>query len=109
MDFTLTYRGKLKSNGTAADKHAIRGCIHPQMKRLWKQPPLSSLERLLNDSAEISLITRVGQFRFASLVSSKMCLVAELSISFLRPQPPGSLITQGGDIDNRIKTLLDAL
>jgi hypothetical protein len=27
----------------------------------------------------------------------------------LRPEPPGALITQGGDIDNRLKTLFDAL
>ena len=27
----------------------------------------------------------------------------------LRPEPPGSIITQGGDIDNRLKTLFDAL
>jgi hypothetical protein len=42
-------------------------------------------------------------------VSSKIFLVAELSIRFLRPQAPGSLIRHGGDIDNRLKTLLDAL
>lgn len=27
----------------------------------------------------------------------------------LRPEEPGNLITAGGDIDNRLKTLLDAL
>lgn len=27
----------------------------------------------------------------------------------LRPEPPGSIITQAGDIDNRLKTLFDAL
>jgi hypothetical protein len=67
------------------------------------------LEEFHPGSAEISLISRVGKFRFASLVSAKLSLVAELSISFLRPQAPGSLITHGGDIDNRLKTLLDAL
>jgi len=36
-------------------------------------------------------------------------MLARLSIKLLRPEAPGSLITQGGDIDNRIKTLLDAL
>ena len=115
MDFTLTYHGPLKSNGSVADKHAIRGTIHRQMQRLWQQPPLSHyrppLSRLLEDDPEsdISLITRLGAFRFAPLVSSKIFLVAELSITFLRPQAPGSLIKHGGDIDNRLKTLLDAL
>ncbi len=115
MEFTLTYRGPLKASGTVVDKHNIRRKIHEQMKRLWEQSPLSMsmFSRLLDEykpeSVEVSLITRVGQFRFAALVSSKIALVAELSISFLRPEAPGALITQGGDIDNRIKTLLDAL
>ena len=36
-------------------------------------------------------------------------LVAELDILFLRRQEPGAIVTSGGDIDNRMKTLLDAL
>ena len=38
-----------------------------------------------------------------------MNAVAELSMTRLRPEPPGGLVTQGGDIDNRLKTLFDAL
>jgi hypothetical protein len=112
MEFTLTYRGKLKSNGSVAEKHAIRGHIHRQLKTLWQRPQLSALPHVLEDSppsGNISLISHVGPFRFAPLVSSKIFLVAELSITFLRPQPPGALIKHGGDIDNRMKTLLDAL
>jgi hypothetical protein len=36
-------------------------------------------------------------------------MYAGLEIDFLRPGPPGSLLTSGGDIDNRLKTLFDAL
>src|SRR6185436_12440974 len=36
-------------------------------------------------------------------------LACELKILFLRQEQPGSLIFQGGDLDNRIKTLFDAL
>jgi hypothetical protein len=42
-------------------------------------------------------------------VCSQLRLVARLSIVMLRPEPPGSIITAGGDIDNRLKTLFDAL
>ena len=38
-----------------------------------------------------------------------MNVVAELSLNVLRPETPGQLLTQGGDIDNRLKTLFDAL
>jgi hypothetical protein len=33
----------------------------------------------------------------------------DLSILFLRQEPPGRIIYQGGDLDNRLKTLFDAL
>jgi hypothetical protein len=36
-------------------------------------------------------------------------MIAKLQVFFLRPEAPGNLITQGGDIDNRLKTLFDAL
>ena len=36
-------------------------------------------------------------------------MIAELDLTLLRPGPPGNLIVQSGDIDNRLKTLLDAL
>jgi hypothetical protein len=42
-------------------------------------------------------------------VSEKINLIAELSITLLRPEAPGSILTQSGDIDNRLKTLFDAL
>jgi len=36
-------------------------------------------------------------------------LVCGLEILFLRRDDPGALIMKGGDIDNRIKTILDSL
>jgi hypothetical protein len=36
-------------------------------------------------------------------------LACQLSITFLRQQAPGQLLGEGGDIDNRLKTLSDAL
>lgn len=51
----------------------------------------------------------MGPFTFAPLITEEVSAVAELSLSLLRPEPPGGLITRGGDIDNRLKTLFDAL
>ena len=42
-------------------------------------------------------------------MSTKLHAVADLDIVPLRPGPPGHLLTGGGDIDNQLKTLLDAL
>ena len=52
---------------------------------------------------------RVGETAYMPLVRKSLSLNCELEIKFLRQQDPGSLISQGGDIDNRIKVLLDAL
>lgn len=46
---------------------------------------------------------------FAPLIRDSLSLNCDLDILFLRQEDPGSLVLQGGDLDNRIKTLLDAL
>jgi hypothetical protein len=47
-------------------------------------------------------------YRFVPLVTEYLNLLCGLDILFLRPEDPGKLV-QGGDIDNRLKTLFDAL
>lgn len=112
MEFMLHYRGELKSNGSPVDKHRIRQCLHPQLKELWKQPPLMHFKELLvpqSAKKSFGVIRELGVFQFAPLVSSKINFVAELEITLLRPGTPGNIVQRGGDIDNRLKTLLDAL
>jgi len=57
----------------------------------------------------ISVLKHVGDHVFATLVTARLALLAELRIEMLRPEPPGGIITRQGDIDNRLKTLFDAL
>jgi hypothetical protein len=45
---------------------------------------------------------------YIPLVTEEMCTRCSLEILFLRPEEPG-LIIKGGDLDNRMKTLFDAL
>jgi hypothetical protein len=121
MEFTLVYQGPLKANGNIIDKQNIRREFHKQLAELWKQEPLSShmrdniklFENIVTvdqpSSGLTSITQKIDGFLFAPLVCSKLHLIAELSITFLRPEPPGCIVTQGGDIDNRLKTLFDAL
>jgi hypothetical protein len=114
MEFTLYYRGDLKSNGSREDKHAIRKRVHQQLKVLWDHPPVSESRRLLEpDVGSLCLlrpvITPTGRFNFGPLVTVPVGMVAELDIFMLWPNAPGRIITSGGDIDNRLKTLFDAL
>ena len=112
MEFTLLYQGPLKSNGSRRQKQEIRRVFHPQLKLLWSQQPLKGFDECLQENpakGKTSILQRIGPFVYAPLVNDKMKVIAELDIIFLRPEPPGFLITQGGDIDNRLKTLFDAL
>ena len=104
MEFRLIYSGVLNSNGTKDDKQLIRKAFHPQLLVLWESDYFSKE----NKSAYYNP-TPIGSFQFIPIVTSKLFLLAELDILMLRPEAPGSIITQGGDIDNRLKTLLDAL
>jgi hypothetical protein len=49
-----------------------------------------------------------GKRRFFPLVRDSFALTCALKITFLRKEEPGR-VYQGGDIDNRLKTLFDAL
>lgn len=113
MEFRLIYEGSLRGqNAKAADKHAIRQAMHPQLERLWSESPLNEMRHLLSfppEPRDVSVIVERGPLRYAPLVTKALDLYAELAILMFRPQPRGHLITDGGDIDNRLKTLLDGL
>lgn len=114
MEFTLIYEGPLRANGSVKDKQILRRAFHQQLHELRSQPPFSQ-ER------ESGFVTNYGEpqepqrfqnlsgFTFVPLVSTYLRAIAELDIIMLRPEPPGSIVTQSGDIDNRLKTLLDSL
>jgi hypothetical protein len=115
MHFTLYYRGPLKASGSREHKHEIRRKFHEQLCERWKSPPLRELRRhLLGEPTVLlfdvpSLVREVGGFRFVPLVAESYAAVAELNLHLLRPGPLGEILSHGGDIDNRLKTLFDAL
>jgi hypothetical protein len=133
VEFTLCYRGPLKattkSNQRVEEKHALRRAFHEQLSRLWSQKPLSDHPEFLEPGKEtatrmankesdkgmfmtfedITLLRDYGGIEFVPTVSADLNMVADLTITLLRPEPPGRIVTQGGDIDNRLKTLLDSL
>jgi hypothetical protein len=111
MEFTLIYEGPLKANGSIKHKHDIRRFFHSQLAVLWQQRPLSSIDDYLEKTPpppRETILQEVGPFNFAPLINEKFSITAEIDILFLRPEEPGYIITQGGDIDNRLKTLFDA-
>lgn len=112
MKLVLHYRGELFANGAPAHKHRLRQHFHRQLATLWQQKPL--LEHhphwlVPATAGRVSLLRPIPPFVFVPLISAALNAVAEVSLLLLRPEPPGALVTQGGDIDNRLKTLLDSL
>lgn len=94
----------------------MRRQFHKQLKLLWKQFPLSEAQNLIDPKTigrpdQVNLLRRIDFFLFAPLISSVYGwnTIAELDILILRPAEPGALKDHGGDIDNRLKTLFDAL
>lgn len=104
MPLMLRYTGPLptgNAESSKAIKNRIRRYLHPQLLNFAKgdyhfnylatpgnQPPLAGV-------------------RFAPLAIEGVS--AEVRIEILRREPPGQIITNGGDLDGRLKTLFDGL
>lgn len=133
MEFRLTYEGPLPATqgnevGSAKSskpqqKHEIRRRFHPQLKRLWEITPFlktgvrSGPSALITeespDSIDLSLEALAAKhgcdgWGFVPLVTAQLNLICALDILVLRPHAPGDVIS-AGDLDNRLKTLFDAL
>ncbi len=109
MNFTLTYDGDLfatkKGSRLVEHKQEIRRKIHRQLLELFKGSGID-----LSKPSFKNIFTTIGKFQFYSLVSAARKECAELQIILLRPgKPPGYIIGEGGDIDNRLNTLFDSL
>lgn len=118
----------------AVHKHSIRREFHCQLKHLWATDrylcnsrvwpqdwatewPAADAQwaRLAPDAHEmvplkdaIACQFHEYGYRFVPLVLERFSLLCSLNILFLRRDIPGSVIS-AGDIDNRIKTIIDAL
>ena len=123
VEFHLIYRGRLPSAGRnntrVDDKQRIRLEFHKQLKVLWNDhralrgfetQPIPLAGGAIRTMADIwaDRYDRCSM-RFLPLVSNYLGLACSLDILFLRRDNPGGFIVSGGDIDNRLKVLFDAL
>jgi hypothetical protein len=118
MEFRLVYRGPLSAriDHQTQHKHDIRKYFHPQLAELWKQ---HAGLRALSESGkpfkhkkepQRSLSNKNGHvYKFLYLIGEKHGISCALDILFLRRESSGGLVKHGGDIDNRLKNLFDAL
>ena len=120
VEFRLTYAGKLLSTRSNREdhvkrtphKHDLRKEFHKQLKLLWQtHPTLVGLSSQKMDSGKSFLEDTADYyatygFRWVPLVTRSMSLFCKLEILMLRPGDPGNVRS---DLDNRLKTLFDAL
>ena len=91
--------------------------VVPELRQLYvpyprDQKPYWNIPE--EDVSNVQFLTRVGKYRFAPLVvnGKLLKLICELDIRLLSQATPGSIIEHGkdgGDLDNRLKGLFDAL
>ena len=113
MEFRLTYAGKLLSHkgGRLGHVHDIRQVFHEQLKILWSEHPVlklghSSAAAVPDPNEIVGRTFPQNGYNWKPIVTEDNGLVCALDILMLRNGPPGMVRT---DIDNRLKTLFDAL
>lgn len=119
LEFTLTYRGPIppEQRGVRNEKHDIRRQIHPQMRQWWRECPSLKLcfEPSGNPNDRRSGIEQMADeyakfgFRWLPLVQREEKWACSLTVSLLVRQPPFGAFNGTGDLDNRVKTLIDGL
>jgi hypothetical protein len=116
MEFTLFYKGRLTAErkNSRVEKQTLRRHFHLQLRELWHQPPLDAAQQMWNPKAmhyksEGDIRLPAGAFEIVPLCAEHTYLVADLEIDMLRPGPYGLNRSHAGDIDNRLKILLDSL
>jgi len=77
----------------------------PLAKHLRNPPSDPPQDGMVDLTAPIDKFGR----QFRPLIRNSLDLTCSLKVLFLRQEEPGALIKHGGDIDNRIKTFIDAL
>ncbi|MGO7031570.1 hypothetical protein ELI49_13800 [Rhizobium ruizarguesonis] len=118
MRFRLFYEGELHSSGNNSKrpghKHDIRREFHKQFRELWR------VDGNLNEWMDYAAHKAVPEFQriadrhgklgyhWVPLVSDETFTHCSIDVLMLRPGKVGGLILDT-DIDNRLKTLFDAL
>jgi len=131
MEFTLRYRGPLPPHSVrekrVPEKQSVRRHIHAQLETLWATDPRlvkinpKTLQASIRKGAAFDVQRPIvgddkffyryslGGFDFIPLINTPSEARCHLAIRLYCANAPGNIIFDGGDLDNRLKTLFDAL
>lgn len=132
MELDLRYRGPLPAvsdaNRQVPAKHTIRRALHEQLTIFWQRDPRFSpvdpgqvqqgerrqghfdVQRPIEGGAAgWFFYHEVRGIRFVPLITHVREAQCRLAVRLWRRQRPGDIVSRDGDLDNRPKTLFDAL
>jgi hypothetical protein len=113
MEIVLTYEGRIPSKRT--DLSAVwdmRTAFHHQLRKLWGKVPFDILKEWedSNFAAQApNFLKVVGDHTFVPLYGEKIRVGVDLDIRLLTGLPEKKNVITAGDLDNRIKRIIDAL
>ena len=122
MHFRLTFEGEVPSSQSkvADQKMQIRKAFHVQLKRLWETHGVLSTFKMNREPTNSDPRERIPLaewladenqefgYRFVPLAIKRLHLHCQLHILLLRNDGLNRAIS-AGDLDNRMKTVIDAL
>jgi hypothetical protein len=129
LEFRLVYQGNLLASSTKSGgdtrsrhKHQIRRYLHEQLKALWPiRYPLKFSHDYVSTTQNsggpaisktgVDMIAdefSMGAKRYVPVVRSELALACGLDVLLLRRVKANQMIYEG-DLDNQLKTLVDAL
>ena len=106
---TLVYLGPLKSNGDAQHKSDIRQKFSEQLSTIYKREITENENQSVRELVEEKCTRTIAGIKYTSLVNRTLGLYAKLSVTMLSTKNSSIFANAQGDIDNRLKTIFDAL
>jgi hypothetical protein len=94
----------------------MRCIFHRQLRDQWRTEPILNENQSSSGTPKpyhintLAQANKIGAWRFVPLVTEELELICEIDLLILRTDHrKGKLFGRSGDIDNRVKTIIDAL
>src|SRR5271156_6808570 len=114
VKFLLEYDGPLRaatdSDTKIKNKNELRWRLSSQLGTFFQRGDFSKLPQGRVAHPPIRELEVQGRkFKFLPVIWISVPVMCELTIQIKRRENPGGVLTQDGDLDNRVKTIFDAL
>ena len=113
MEIVLTYEGRIPSKGSnLAAVWQMRKSFDTQLRKLWGKPPFDVLKKWEDSNfsgGAPNFLRACEGHTFVPLYGADVGVGVDLNIQLLTGMPAQKRVVSAGDLDNRIKRIIDAL